>query len=45
MSKTIPSNAQNLRRMNPRAAAIDIVATMHLAAVNPDAGSQESAVR
>lgn len=37
MSKTIPSNAQNLRRMNPRAAAIDIGATMHMAAVNPDA--------
>ncbi|UVV69072.1 IS110 family transposase [Brucella anthropi] len=37
MSKTIPSNTQNLMRMNPRAAAIDIGATMHMAAVNPDA--------
>lgn len=37
MPKTIPSNAQNLRRMNPRAAAIDIGATMHMAAINPDA--------
>ncbi len=36
MPKTIPSNAHNLRRMNPRAAAIDIGATMHMAAVNPD---------
>ena len=37
MPKTVPSNAQDLKRMNPRAAAIDIGATMHMAAVNPDA--------
>lgn len=37
MPKTIPSDAHNLRRMNLRAAAIDIGATMYMAAVNPDA--------
>ncbi|MGO4441174.1 transposase [Rhizobium sp. RAF56] len=36
MPKTIRSDAQNLRRMNPGAAAIDIGSTMHVAAVNPD---------
>lgn len=36
MLKTIPSDSHNLRRLNPKAAAIDIGATMHMAAVNPD---------
>ena len=36
MPKTIPSDSHNLRRLNPKAAAIDIGATMHMAAVNPD---------
>ena len=36
MPKTGSSNAQNLARMNPGAAAIDIGSTMHMAAVNPD---------
>lgn len=36
MPETVSSNAQNLARMNPGAAAIDIGSTMHMAAVNPD---------
>lgn len=36
MPKTSSSIPQNLTRMNPGAAAIDIGSTMHVAAVNPD---------
>ncbi|WP_421386527.1 hypothetical protein [Agrobacterium tumefaciens] len=36
MPKTKLSAPQNLTRMNPSAAAIDIGSTMHMAAVNPD---------
>lgn len=36
MPKTSSSMPQNLTRMNPGAAAIDIRSTMHMAAVNPD---------
>ncbi|SIQ87476.1 Transposase [Rhizobium sp. RU33A] len=36
MPKTSSSMPQNLTRMNPGAAAIDIGSTMHMAAVNPD---------
>lgn len=36
MLKTGSSAPQNLTRMNPGAAAIDIGSTMHMAAVNPD---------
>ncbi|MER9520526.1 transposase [Mesorhizobium sp. M0614] len=36
MSKTSASMPQNLTRMNPGAAAIDIGSTMHMAAVNRD---------
>lgn len=37
MPKTSSFTPQNLIRMNPGAAAIDIGSTMHMAAVNPDA--------
>lgn len=36
MPKTSSSMPQNLTRINPGAAAIDIGSTMHMAAVNPD---------
>ncbi|CAN7757639.1 transposase [Rhizobium sp. LjRoot258] len=36
MLETVSSDALNLTRMNPGAAAIDIGSTMHMAAVNPD---------
>nr|WP_244456435.1 hypothetical protein [Agrobacterium pusense] len=36
MPKTRLSAPQNLTRLNPSAAAIDIGSTMHMAAVNPD---------
>lgn len=36
MPKIIPTNPQNLTRMNPGAAALDIGSTMHMAAVNPE---------
>lgn len=36
MPKIIPANPQNLTRMNPGAAALDIGSTMHMAAVNPE---------
>ncbi len=36
MPKTSSSMPQNLKRINPGAAAIDIGSTMHMAAVNPD---------
>lgn len=36
MPKTRSSMPQNLTRMNPGAAALDIGSTMHMAAVNPD---------
>jgi len=34
--KTSSSMPQNLTRINPGAAAVDIGSTMHMAAVNPD---------
>lgn len=38
MPKTSSSMPQNVARMNPGAAAIDIGSTVHMAAVNPDCG-------
>ncbi|WP_421405538.1 hypothetical protein [Agrobacterium fabrum] len=43
MPKIIPTNPQNLTRMIPGAAALDIGSTMHMAAVNPE--SDEMPIR
>lgn len=43
MTKVLPFECQNVTRVNPGAAAIDIGSTMHMAAVNPD--SDEMPIR